>query len=360
MQSYFDILNSDVLISIFIELTSNDMNNLFYSQIINFNDINFKDLYQRFNNPIIRQTWSMSGDLGKFLPGPVLTYHRCDKVLETRPIFKSKFVYQILSYLLLDLKNEKLLFECHYTNFIKFFRSLDSIYLLYTRHRELYDIMVNCKYEPIDYVSLDWFGGRREKIPMDNLLRNSSSLHNSFDINDLFNFIDLDIIKVTDYFFREAHTITSQYMFMDNVYKSIAINKENTIKLIEHIMNNYSDRLEIYQQINICEIFIERKSELLKLFLKYNIKKYLAVNNGIDELIRLKKSAEERDEYFFSANYINLTKCGSRKTKDQIYADTYNDHIEMIEILKEYFIQSERSSECFKIINDIFEIIDNF
>ena len=367
MQSYFDILNSDVLISIFMELTSNDITCLYKSQLINFNNINFKDLYQRLNEPIIRQTWIHNANVTCLNRGPILTYNRCDKVLEIQHIFKSKNLYEILSSLLLNLKNEKLVFTSHKVDFIKFFRSLDNMYLLYLQHRELYDIIANYRYDPTSYILLDYFNNRVEKVglfPIDELLRNSSPIKNIFAITDLFNFINLDIIKATDYFFKKNHTIFSQSMIMGYIYKHIDINKENTIKFIKHIMTNYSDIVDIFEFVKIRTLFMERKPEILELLLKYNINKYLAVNDGIDELIELKRFIKgiyeyyDKDDEFGMLPIIVLNRL--EKTKDQIYSEHYDDYVDMIEILKEYFIQSEKSSICFKIINSIFKIIDDF
>ena len=399
MQSYFDRLNSDVLISIFMELTSTDMNKLYHSHLINFDDINFKELYQRFNDPIIRKILIRDKITDEYdTSRPIMmTYHRCDKVLESQPIFKSKFVYEILSCLLLDLKNGPLRskHQDEYEDFIIFVRSLDNMYLLYTQHRELYDIIANYKHRelydiiaihkhnPSDYwklnhlydklemvglfphnpdkdILLNRFSGQAEKVclfPIDTLLRNSSPMSNIFDINDLLNFINLDIIKATDYFFRENHTIISQSIFMSKINKNILINKENTLKFIDHIMTNYSDRVDIFKFVNICYLFRKCKPKILKLLLSYNIDKYLAVNDGIDELIKLKKSVLDRDKHFFSVYHINLEKCGSAKSRNQIYAESNYDYIKMLRILKKYFGRSKRLFDCFNIIDSICEII---
>ena len=275
--SYFDLLNNDLLYCILFELTYDNVYNLHKANVIDINNIDFKELYYQFKFPIQNECFfdvSYSN---------TISFRNVKNVIHLDNIQKekSKDYYMMLCKILFDFKNYYQLF---FDQDIKYMEYLGVLNYIYNYDIKLYELIITDTH--FKTVTMSYFD-RSVEVRMYHtkpirLILSGVDKNNHLLMLIYYGHFLSNIKELTKYFLTKKNL---QYIPL-NTYRKISFmgrkyyNKSAFTEYMNYLIDNHPELLPLrFYQIILKVHFKNNDIEIFKKIVDMNKHNIINTNN---------------------------------------------------------------------------------
>ena len=307
--SYFDLLNNDLLYCILLELTYQNVYNLHAVNIIDINNIDFKELYYQFKFPIQNECFfdvSYSN---------IISFRNVKDVIHLNNIQKgpscsfkehegnNQSYYMMLCKILFDFKN---LYQLFYDNDIKYMRYLGTLNEIYKYDIKLYELIItDTHFKTVTMLCFDKsVEVRIYHTKLIRLILSGVDKHNHLLMLIYYGHFLSNIKELTKYFLlkEKLEHVSAQTYGKISLLSRKYYNKSAFTKYMNYLIDNHPELLPLDNYNRMLVVHLKNKDvEIFKKIIDVNNHNIINSNNFdqnfIDNITRYIKSMISPPKY---------------------------------------------------------------